>query len=535
MNTKLNNTQMITILNYKIKKYLLFLSLLILASNSLFSQDYGISWKPFFLPFEIKLGTNGISVSGETSIVTPIGNVGVWADVNVSERPVEIKSTVIEKTDLLVIIRDIWSNEGDYLFKIENGANLTVVVDGRNEISIKEGKVIIDVSDGNIQSIKFKGETTYLDSRIFNLSKLYDSKSRTHFGKNYKKTSKYRNALNNYSISTNFKNNDPTLIYLIDNSQSMNESERQYWFDLYEKMNNIQIEKLYSILLKEAIKLSQIDKKYGTNESESQNINTELPTNFKPIIFINGTSFNINEVYENSYLQSSFKREYKKTFQYKNALSDFAIPSYMKENDSFLIYLIINSESMDNTEKQYWFNLVTTMNLQQVDDLFNILIKEKTKLLIIEAKYDGTNKSESAFSTALNYYSIGQTSKAMEYFEMACSITLERINADPYNYNPYWNLSWYSLFVNKPQDAIIAAKKSLELSPNKIGVKSNLALGYVLNDEFEKAKRIYLNLKYQLYDDNNTWKEVFLNDIKDLESAGINHFYFNRVKQLLNE
>lgn len=91
------------------------------------------------------------------------------------------------------------------------------------------------------------------------------------------------------------------------------------------------------------------------------------------------------------------------------------------------------------------------------------------------------------------------------------------------------------MFVNKPKEAITSAQKSLELSPDKTGVYSNLALGYVLNNEFEKAKPIYMEWKDKQFDNSRTWKEVFLADIADLEAAGIKHKDFEKVRELLNE
>ena len=75
-------------------------------------------------------------------------------------------------------------------------------------------------------------------------------------------------------------------------------------------------------------------------------------------------------------------------------IADFQIPKYMLEDDKELIELIMKSESMNDGERQYWFDLTKTMNLQQVEKLRGILVKERTKLAEIEAKYGTAEKKK---------------------------------------------------------------------------------------------------------------------------------------------
>lgn len=52
-----------------------------------------------------------------------------------------------------------------------------------------------------------------------------------------------------------------------------------------------------------------------------------------------------------------------------------------------LIKLILNTESMDNNEKQYWFDIMPSMTDEQIDRLFDILETERKKLEELEVKY----------------------------------------------------------------------------------------------------------------------------------------------------
>lgn len=74
-------------------------------------------------------------------------------------------------------------------------------------------------------------------------------------------------------------------------------------------------------------------------------------------------------------------------------IKDFKIPEYMLKEDKELVELVMLSESMNDGERQYWFDLTKTMNIQQVEKLRDILLKERKKLAEIEAKY-GVKKTK---------------------------------------------------------------------------------------------------------------------------------------------
>lgn len=52
-----------------------------------------------------------------------------------------------------------------------------------------------------------------------------------------------------------------------------------------------------------------------------------------------------------------------------------------------LIKLIIQTESMDNDERQYWFDIMPSMTDEQIDRLYDILETERKKLEDLEVKY----------------------------------------------------------------------------------------------------------------------------------------------------
>jgi hypothetical protein len=58
-----------------------------------------------------------------------------------------------------------------------------------------------------------------------------------------------------------------------------------------------------------------------------------------------------------------------------------------------LIKLILATESMDDEERQYWFDIMPSMNDNQIDRLFNILETERKKLEELESKYQDEIKA----------------------------------------------------------------------------------------------------------------------------------------------
>jgi Leucine-rich repeat (LRR) protein len=134
----------------------------------------------------------------------------------------------------------------------------------------------------------------------------------------------------------------------------------------------------------------------------------------------------------------------------------------------------------------------------------------------------------------LNQLSI--TYYALKQYEHAYEITSKLIQLEPKNYSHWFSHSFYCLFVGKYKDAIQSAKKSLELEPSQSGVITNLVLGYVLNNQLDKAEPLYKEWKDKKFlNDDRYAKEVFIKDIEDLEKAGITHPDFEKIRKLMQE
>jgi tetratricopeptide (TPR) repeat protein len=108
------------------------------------------------------------------------------------------------------------------------------------------------------------------------------------------------------------------------------------------------------------------------------------------------------------------------------------------------------------------------------------------------------------------------------------------IELDPKNGDYYLSLGWYELFNRKPSEAITASLKALKLSPDDaVVIKTNLAHGYLFNNQFEKAKAIYLENKDAKLHDERAFSQAVLDDFKEFQEAGITHPDMEKIKALL--
>jgi len=76
--------------------------------------------------------------------------------------------------------------------------------------------------------------------------------------------------------------------------------------------------------------------------------------------------------------------------------------------------------------------------------------------------------------------------------------------------------------------------KALELaSDDSVLIKGNLAHGYLFDNQFDKAKAIYLENKESKIDYERSFTQAVLDDFKELEEAGVTHPDMEKIKALL--
>ena len=70
----------------------------------------------------------------------------------------------------------------------------------------------------------------------------------------------------------------------------------------------------------------------------------------------------------------------------------FDIPETVKQQYPDLIPLILETESMNDEERQYWFQILPIMTEDQVKKLREILVNEKQQLSKLDKDYEGEVK-----------------------------------------------------------------------------------------------------------------------------------------------
>ncbi len=104
------------------------------------------------------------------------------------------------------------------------------------------------------------------------------------------------------------------------------------------------------------------------------------------------------------------------------------------------------------------------------------------------------------------------------------------------NWYDWETWSWRAMHAAKYEEAILYAQKALEVNFLAEGVLSYLALGYLLNNQWPEAEKIYLKWKGRFC--QGTFKycdRIFLEDIAKLEAANITHPDFEKVRQLFKK
>jgi len=98
-------------------------------------------------------------------------------------------------------------------------------------------------------------------------------------------------------------------------------------------------------------------------------------------------------------------------------------------------------------------------------------------------------------------------------------------------------MSWYCVLSRQYTEAVKAAEEGLRIEPYRTWIRTNLAHGYLLLGEFERAKEIYLKYKDEKLSEvgGKTFRDMVLEDFSVLEKAGIRSPEIERIRKLLED
>ncbi len=104
-----------------------------------------------------------------------------------------------------------------------------------------------------------------------------------------------------------------------------------------------------------------------------------------------------------------------------------------------------------------------------------------------------------------------------------------------YTANAYGNLAWYRLQIQEFQSAEAAARKAVDMHPDAEWVFTNLSLALLYQGKYKDAEALYKRFKGKPYDEKRSWTAVFLQDLDDMEAAGIRHKDVDKARKMLRK
>lgn len=192
---------------------------------------------------------------------------------------------------------------------------------------------------------------------------------------NYRKTyvleSKYESKKDFYNISNTMIQNDPLLIKLILESRSL-KTEMQSWFDLYSKMNDVQIEKLYDILTREKNKLTEIEKEYTGKKLKIASKQLDNNHNYDLLYEINDLlNNNIGKSWY-SLLSNNFQRGENLAYNHRNEYNGREL--YINEFNLALAYML-NGE-YEESYYLYVYLLKDELEVKECREIFPASVQD---------------------------------------------------------------------------------------------------------------------------------------------------------------
>ncbi|MFZ4402182.1 MAG: hypothetical protein ACOYO1_19280 [Bacteroidales bacterium] len=199
----------------------------------------------------------------------------------------------------------------------------------------------------------------------------------------------------------------------------------------------------------------------------------------------------------------------------------------------------VYNSSLASTLCNYAFVEFQKGNLESSEAIFNEAIGIYRGLIKVNP-----NAYSMKINQALNNYAILNTEnrkydKALVYYTEALSILMPIANNNTrlntvlaLNYS---NIAYYLILTGKFEEAEISVKKGIAIDSSQQLMQTNLAMAFLFQGKYEEAKKIYIELKDKEYpeDKTKTFKDVFLQDLADVEKEGIKHSDVAKIRKLL--
>jgi hypothetical protein len=219
-------------------------------------------------------------------------------------------------------------------------------------------------------------------------------------------------------------------------------------------------------------------------------------------------------------------RCYVNSNQYREDIQSYSVPNSALGQFPDLIYLIVYSKSIEShDEKQSWFSLFSLMNEEQIDRLYDILIREKKKLNEIASKYSNSQSGDESAGamTVSELKDFAFQTKYGHYIDLVnqkkYQLAVKEFNDFVENF-PEWQIKKLTTFTYRVNDFILFE----EFSAGNIETIKN----FVLNEDIDNISENSISAQF-------LYLEYALTFCKDKDVKELVSDVFEDYKEIIPE
>lgn len=285
----------------------------------------------------------------------------------------------------------------------------------------------------------------------------------------------------------------PDLIRLILTSESINQREKQQWFDLLPRMTDAQVERLFAILATERGQLNELNEKYS------------------------GEIASLNE---------------------KHRLEWFHLQRGKNPGERDVLEIKAAQELIQQIEKQV--KAGTVKPADAVEMLRDIAQSLADRAGVQPGAYEQLSSANDHVRAYLkNPADNVELLKIAEHSLQASRAAYAGGLASAWQVSDnLLSASWHQLMLKRYSDAEKTSKEALAYSPRYLAAETNLAHALALMGRSQEAQAIYLrNVGSKVYLGGRAlaWEDEILNDFQSLRKAGIDAPLFSEISELISK
>ncbi|RLC48130.1 MAG: hypothetical protein DRI23_10710, partial [Candidatus Cloacimonadota bacterium] len=97
-------------------------------------------------------------------------------------------------------------------------------------------------------------------------------------------------------------------------------------------------------------------------------------------------------------------------------------------------------------------------------------------------------------------------------------------------------LAWNQLLERDVLASIETSQKALQLDPDMLWIKMNLAHAYLVANRYNDAVKIYRqNIGKHVFKESFYFEDMVLEDLDKLEDKGLNIIHFDKIREIMRK